>query len=280
MNQKKNSKFLSPYRQDLIAELVDIIYEDYSVEYNIDPLMILSDNNISISHGHYKDAFDGLLELKKRKFHIYCNIDRLEGPNTPRTKFTIAHELGHYFIPEHREALLSGLVQEHCSFTNFQSLNPVEKEADYFASLLLLPADKIKNVIRKKKPGFEAIKAIADIFGTSWSSSAARYVSITTTPCILIKWSHEGYCWKQISPSFYEKGFRKTIESLDDIKKGSATLKALEGIPAEEGFHWNGTVASEWFPFIKRGFFNDNIIEEQAISLGRFGALTLIIDNN
>jgi hypothetical protein len=51
----------------------------------------------------------------KGRFHIYCNLDRENLPSSPRARFTLSHELGHYFIDEHQNNLASGQVRPHPS---------------------------------------------------------------------------------------------------------------------------------------------------------------------
>ena len=41
-------------------------------------------------------------------WHIYCNLDCVGQKDSPRARFTLAHELGHYYIDEHRNALVAG----------------------------------------------------------------------------------------------------------------------------------------------------------------------------
>lgn len=64
--------------------------------------------------------------------------------NEGRKHFTIAHELGHYFLSHQlkqnafycpkNEILEEGLLKD-----------PIEQEANYFASCLLMPEEKVKN---------------------------------------------------------------------------------------------------------------------------------------
>ena len=65
--------------------------------------------------GHYGAAFDGLLECPRGRLHVSGNLDRVEGRDTPRARFTPGHDLGHFFIDEHRNALRNGLAPSHPS---------------------------------------------------------------------------------------------------------------------------------------------------------------------
>lgn len=67
------------------------------------------------------------------------NID-----NTGRRNFTIAHELGHYFL-SHRLQSNSFYCCEDEIVEESQAIAPMEKEANYFADCLLMPKDKVKS---------------------------------------------------------------------------------------------------------------------------------------
>lgn len=60
-----------------------------------------------------------------------------------RKNFTIAHELGHYFLNHQLESHIDSFISENCSHKN-----PIEHEANYFASCLLMPSDKLTKAIK------------------------------------------------------------------------------------------------------------------------------------
>jgi len=47
-------------------------------------------------------------------------------------RFSVAHELGHYFLPGHIDAVLAGGGQVHTSRAGFVSDDKYENEADHF----------------------------------------------------------------------------------------------------------------------------------------------------
>src|SRR4051812_29011550 len=96
----------SDYRRLELKELAESISVEYFPNELFVPGIVATDNHISYSYGNYEDAFDGLLEHRFGKFHIYLNVDRVER-NHPRMRYTFSHELAHYFIDEHRNALKS-----------------------------------------------------------------------------------------------------------------------------------------------------------------------------
>jgi Zn-dependent peptidase ImmA (M78 family) len=74
---------------------------------------------------------------------IYIMINRNIG-NEGRKNFTIAHELGHYFL-SHQLTQTSFYCSEEEIVEEGLKKNPIEQEANYFASCLLMPEEKVKN---------------------------------------------------------------------------------------------------------------------------------------
>jgi len=268
---------LSPIREQDIAELAEAIAEEYFPASRVEPSEIIKAKGISISFGLYGDYFDGLLEHRNGRFHIFANLHRLESIDSPRARFTLGHELGHYFIDEHRNALAMGLAPSHPSICEYESGLPVEREADHFASSLLMPSKRFRKLAEKTPLGLEGILTIADEFRTSVTSTAIKYARLDIVPCAVIKWSKEGYAWKWLSTETFRARYRKTIESADRLPSESPTARLLTAGNANPGnLLSSGTTASVWFPFIKEQSSQNAILIEQAISLGRFGVLTFL----
>jgi Zn-dependent peptidase ImmA (M78 family) len=264
-------------RKAEIAELAEIVAAEHFPSGKVDPKSVADKREITISFGHYKEAFDGLLEHLAGEFHIYCNLDRLEHPNRPRARFTIAHELGHFFIEEHHAALVSGRSPGHGSFAEYESRNPAEQEADHFASNLLMPQNRFRRAAKGKPPGLAGIKSLADDFGTSVTSTAIRFASLEVRPCLVVKWASDGYKWKWLSTSARSAGYRRTIESVDKVIKGSATEKAMTGqVPPASGIFESVTTAATWFHNVAEDGRRNIILIEHAMQLGRFGVLTFL----
>src|SRR5438067_1156661 len=99
-----------------IIDLAEAVSEEYVLPSGkLEPLTITDAKDITISFSRYSNSFDGMLEHRAGRFHIYCNLDRLDNSDSPRARFTLCHELGHYFIDDHRNALASGKAPSHLS---------------------------------------------------------------------------------------------------------------------------------------------------------------------
>ena len=242
----------------------------------IEPVEIAKSIGIGVISGRYEDKFDGVLEHDNGRFFIYCNVDRVESLTSPRARFTLAHELGHYYIPDHHNALESGCTPKHPSRCDHESKNPAEIEADLFASCLLMPERRFRSRAKKLQPGLQGIRELAGEFGTSLTSTAIRYANLDILQCVVIKWGKNRYGWKWLSPSVHAQGWWKTIEAPAELVPGSATEKIISGSVSNNEIVCAGSTANFWFPFIKSGSKQSCVLQEEAISLGRFGALTLL----
>ncbi len=281
---------LEPARKAEIAELAEAVAAEHCPSGPVEPGRIARARRITTSFGPYGEAFDGMLEHRAGRFHIFCNLQRLGRQNSPRARFTLAHELGHYYIDQHRNALAAGWAPAHRSSCDFESPNPVEQEADHFAANLLMPRSRFLAKARAAPPGLAGIIRLAEVFGASLTSTAIQYAACDVLPCAVVKWSHGRYAWKWLSSAAFLARYRRTVEAPQHLVEGSPTARALAGEappaaaravsstggPPEGGFFEAGTTAAAWFAGVRPGEFRDAILIEQAIPLGRFGVLTVL----
>src|SRR6266508_1966427 len=98
-------------------------------------------------------------------------------PSRGFQKFCIAHELGHYCIEGHCEALLTSGA--HYSRAGFVSADPFEQEADHFAAVLLMPERAFQKAIDDHTAGLACIEALCKECETSMTATAIRYSGLT-----------------------------------------------------------------------------------------------------
>src|SRR5437773_1372942 len=212
-----------------IEDFAEYLWGEYSTNGRIDPLVILKDQEITHSFSDYGSAFDGLLEFENGEFHVYLNQNRLVDISTPRARFTISHELGHYFIDQHRNGLISGTLAPHGSLSGYQSNEVIEVEADHFASHLLMPGSLFAQKAAKEEPGLKGVLNLSKLFGASRTACGVRYVKQEMLPSALFKWHKEGdgLHWKLLSDSFYRSGFRHSIKMGSSPPSDSGTKQVL-----------------------------------------------------
>jgi uncharacterized protein DUF955 len=103
-----------------------------------------------------------------------------------RKRFTIAHEIGHFIIPHHRNL---GNVCEERNIESFDSqLNGPEIEANEFASELLLPSALLRKRFNLAEFSLAQISAVAADFGTSLTATTRCFLTLTELPCAIV-WS-------------------------------------------------------------------------------------------
>lgn len=101
-------------------------------------------------------------------------------------RFSIAHELGHYFLDGHPEQLLPADNSVHVSRAEFASADPFEREADYFASGLLLPETPFKAALRSVDDGLDAVCALASEAKTSLTATAIRFADVAVSAVAVV----------------------------------------------------------------------------------------------
>lgn len=174
-----------------IIGLADEIAEQYGIPV---PLAQIAEDELInvISDDYGRGTFDGLTwyEEDTDDFYIHLNTNdaHKNSPVTKKGRFTLAHELGHYFIPNHRLALMAGELKPHGSinYLTSQSAWTLEREADAFASVLLMPTKSVKELVKGRPFNFGVIEDIANTYNVSKSAAALRFLDVGNTPIMIV----------------------------------------------------------------------------------------------
>lgn len=148
----------------------------------VDPFAIAAARGIVVEMANLSSAF-GCLVKAGDVFGIYYASDL---QNEGVIRFTIAHELGHYFLEGHAERLFPGGDGRHVSQSGFVSSDPHEREADHFAVGLLMPKKLFVAELRKSSGGFAAVEHMRSICRTSITATAIRYATLAEDPVAII----------------------------------------------------------------------------------------------
>jgi Zn-dependent peptidase ImmA (M78 family) len=101
-------------------------------------------------------------------------------------RFSIGHELGHYLLPGHSDALLPIGQSTHASRAGYRSDDRYEREADHFSARLLMPNPLFSKAMRSAGDGLEAIISLSALCSTSLLATANRYVEETSLPMAMV----------------------------------------------------------------------------------------------
>lgn len=98
--------------------------------------------------------------------------------NEPFQRFSVGHELGHYFLPGHPEAVFDGRGI-HESRAQFVSKDRYEMEADGFAAGLLMPRHLFFPALERAGQGLAAVEGLAGLCKTSLHATGIRFAQCT-----------------------------------------------------------------------------------------------------
>jgi Zn-dependent peptidase ImmA (M78 family) len=252
-----------------VKQIIDELHK--GAKYPIDLNRIIqAEGNIRTRPANYGEKFDGRIEyIREKKIFILYYPDVI----TPRVRFSIGHELGHFYIPEHRNLLLAG--NSHNSKSGFISDKRLEREADEFASYLLVPQSYLEKLIRQKR--FFTLKDLlgfSNEFQVSATAMAIRYINMTPEPCAIIL-SQDGqqkFYWPSDEMDY--RGFK--WRGCKSIPPNSATIEATKNQGIEKIFE-KSTDSSVWFSNRKC----ERELWEEAFPLGYTGlVLTMLSDTS
>lgn len=177
----------------------------------VDPFAIAESRDIVVEGKSEKtEGVSGMLLRHGNNFGI---IYATHIPSMGFQRFSVSHELGHYFLPGHIDQVLQGGV--HLSRAGFVTADPYELEADHFAAGLLMPSAPFRKAIDAYDPGLEAIEAVANLCVTSRTATAIRFAELTESAVAVIM-STDGiidYCFMSEA--------MKSLPKLDYLRKGT-----------------------------------------------------------
>ncbi len=171
----------------------EMIVRDEKLELPIDLMALAKSRDILVEAKPAAKGVSGMLLRVGDNFAIgYATHIK----STGFQRFSIAHELGHYFLG-HTDSMFRGGKTVHESQAGFGSRDQTELEADHFAAGLLMPTDLFKAEAGKHSDGFTAIEKLAALCQTSLTASAIRYAELTdaAVAVIISTGSSVDYCF-------------------------------------------------------------------------------------
>lgn len=132
-------------------------------------------------------------------------------------RFSVAHELGHYFLDGHIDHVLPKGSSVHTSHAGYVSGDQYELEADNFATGLLMPEDLFRSALRTqtRTPGLSAVESLAGRCRTSLTATAIRYADLSDDAVAVIVSTGSTIEYCRLSESM------KSLRELSWLRKGS-----------------------------------------------------------
>lgn len=151
----------------------EILLKNDMYKIPVDVIKIANENDIKVYEGDLNKKISGAIRYKKEEneFEILVNKNDIK----TRQRFTIAHELGHYFL--HQDFLKNEEIHIDTMYRavgrnglEIEEAREREKEVDYFAGALLIN----KTLLEKMHKENNTIKELAEIFNVSISAMTVR----------------------------------------------------------------------------------------------------------
>lgn len=182
-------------------------------------------------------------------------------------RFTVGHELGHYFLEGHPEALRK-IAPIHVSRAGFtQGDDFIELEADHFSAGLLMPKLLVKKELDQQSIGLDGILALAEKAKCSITAAAIRTAQCSSYPVAIAVSANGEICYGFLSDGFKQLGKCKYPRKGDPLPEGATrTFNQDPKRVAAADRHCAQTNFQDWFSGDK-----SIVLDEEIIGLGSYG---------
>lgn len=207
------------FRLRMATRRAEVVLRDRGIDkLPVDPIAIAREADILVKAK--PDTAPGVSGMLLRHGGSFGILYATHLPNKGFQRFSIGHELGHFFLDGHIDHVLPEGAPSHASRAGFVSADIYEREADHFSAGLLMPTGPCRKLLVKREPGLAAIEAMAATCRTSLTSTAIRYAGLADDAVAVIM-STAGvvdYCF--LSDTM------KTLPQLTPPRKGSPVPRA------------------------------------------------------
>lgn len=158
---------IKEYLEELTTQI--LLDNDMLYKVPVDIIAIAKSYGINVYTAEFNNEISGAIRYddKTKRFEIIVNKNNAE----VRRRFTIAHELGHYFL--HQDMLINSDIHIDTLYRLTTQLDEKtkeqEKEVDYFAGALLINKMSIEKLVDNY-----SIEELAEIFKVSTSAITVR----------------------------------------------------------------------------------------------------------
>ena len=203
-------------------------------------------------------SLDGILLTQPERTDGAILIN--EGNYALRQRFSIAHELGHFLNPHHRPTTPEGFAcsgHEHAlAHADWQKHRQQEREADAFASALLMPRTVIEELVDR---GADLAKLVARaaFLEVSKQAMVRRWLEITPFASAMVAHRDDRIAWidrsRSCPPFDRSRGHRIGELPGPEMSSGTTHQALVSGESWGLGEHASEVVAQTHFQMEERG---------------------------
>lgn len=217
--------------------------------------------NVLVKEGRIKGSMARLVRANDE------GIIRLSSriKETGARNFAICHELGHWELHENESQTFFCTAEKLADYHS----DPMEAEANIFASELLMPTFLIRPRIEKIDPSLHLLSTISKEFGSSLTATAVRFMHLSRRDCI-VAYIRDG----KIAWSWKKDGFTRAY-----LKRGQAIRRGSLAWELEN----NGATSIEpdsiepdsWFSHLNYPFHGE--LQEHTIKMPGYNSLLTLL---
>jgi len=251
----------------------NLLKEEGIAALPVDPFALALSRDILVKEK--PDSEDGVSGMLLRYGNSFGILYSTYIPNIGFQRFSVAHELGHYFLDGHVDHILRD--GPHISRAGYMVADPYEAEADHFASGLLMPSFLFQRLVRSREPGLLTIESIAEQCKTSLTATAIRYVELADHAVAVIVSTGQKINFCILSEKM------KSLPKLDWLPSGSAVpqstptarfnMRSAQILSADRAIF--KTDVRDWLG----GTTSVEVVEE-VIGLGRYGKTLTVLSSS
>lgn len=248
------------------AKLAELIIDEYSLHSpaELDVEEIAYAEKLVVKESILKN-FAGTINFNEKCGLITINSNILE---PGQWKFTLAHEMGHFFNERNKLHHLRGCTTD--DLNSYKSHKHNEDNANEFAAELLMYRPWFNDFIIKRDINFDLIKNIAEYFNVSLTAAAIRYANIGKHSAAVI-YSKDG---KVVWSTFHEHFPFKFIPNGYLVHKDSAAYDFFAGGTMQTCFDL--VPAKVWFASDYKAR-EDVYLYEQNVAMPNYNAVLTML---
>jgi Zn-dependent peptidase ImmA (M78 family) len=172
-----------------------LLYDLNIEDTPIDPFEICRNLKIDIYYESMTQS-EAFLFIKNGSKRIVLNKDM---SCQSRHRFTLAHEIGHYWIPSHNSQTYFCEISD---VVLFKSNKIHEQEANHFASELLIPTKFVTADAKNHDYNVKSIKAMASKYDVSITAAAIKLIEFTLDRAAIVLSQNGTIKWSAQSKTF------------------------------------------------------------------------------
>lgn len=216
---------------------VEKVALELTPSFNADPITMVQAGSMG--------KIDGILARhpQKNEWAIFYNQDIT---HNGRTNFTLAHELGHYFVHRNQTSTSRFECGESDMLDGDEDFPNIEAEANIFAANLLMPSHDFRTQVDGESFSFDLMQHCACRYDVSLTAAVLKWLDFAKRGAIAIL-SEDGFMhWSKSNNRAFRSGkYYATRKECIEIPSGSLALEARNTSHARNGVQHKAGI---WFP--------------------------------